>query len=127
MTRNANAAPFGDVAFVVRGTRYGRRSARSELDVVLLAAAVEHPVRLYFVGSGIWQIVAGGDPASARLPSGYRAWASITELTRVAAFAEPERLDWLAARGYRTVLPVDPMPSARMSAHWRDCVRVLVL
>ena len=127
MTAVADMSQAGPVAFVVRGAPYGRRSARAELDVVLLAAAVGRPLRLYFIGNALWQVVAGRDPAAAELPAGYRAWAGVSELTDVSAFAEPRRLAWLAGHGYETLLPVVAMEHDRMREDWRGCERVLVL
>ncbi len=125
-----SAVPAGcrdAIALLVRGQPYARRSARSELDIALLAASVERPLRLYFLGAAVLQLLQDRETGPAELPAGYRAWASLPELTSVQAFAEARRLDWLRARALPLLLDPQPLSPEAMRVHWRDCGRVLVL
>lgn len=116
-----------DIALIVRSPPYRQRAARSQVDVALVAAALDRPLRLYFVGAAVLQLLAARDTADARLPSGYRAWASLPELTSVRVFAEPSWLARLQRGGADLLLQAEPMDAAVMSSDWRDCMTVLVL
>lgn len=112
---------------MVRSGPYQQRSARSQLDVALVAAALEQHVRLYFLGAAVLQLQSERELSVAHLPAGYRAWASLPGLTDVAAFAEPIWIERLAAHQIKTVLWPEPMTRQQMRADWQDCQRMLVL
>lgn len=116
-----------DIALIVRSPPYRQRAARTQVDVALLAAALDRPLRLYFVGAAVMQLLAARDTADARLPAGYRAWASLPELTSVRVFAEPSWLARLQRSGADLLLQAEPMDAAVMRSDWRDCKTVLVL
>ncbi|MEJ8568436.1 hypothetical protein [Elongatibacter sediminis] len=115
------------VAMIVRTRPYRQRSARTQLDVALLAAAVECPLRLYFLGAAALQLASAREVGAAQLPAGYRAWASLPELTALHAFVEPDWIDWLQRHGDGPVIDVNPMQTEHMRSDWRACRRVLVL
>lgn len=115
------------VALIVRSLSYRQRSARAQLDVALLAAAVECPLQLYFVGGAALQLLARRDTVRSLLPPGYRAWASLPELTEVRVFAEPEWLELLHGRGVELLLQPTAMDARAMQEDWRACGAVLVL
>lgn len=115
------------VGLIINSGPYQQRSARSQLDVALVAAVLEHPLRLYFLGQSTLQLLGGREPDEAQLPAGYRAWASLAGLTEVSAFAEPAWLERLAVPGELPVLEPAPLTLAQMRRDWTSCYKVLVL
>ena len=115
------------VALVIRSVPYQQRSARSQLDVALLAAALERPVQLYFLGAAVLQLLAERDLQAAALAPGYRAWASLPELTAVTVYAEPAWIDFAASHSLPLVLEPEPMDADAMGNAWRGCAAVMVL
>jgi hypothetical protein len=115
------------LGLVLRSAAYQQRSARSQLDVALLAAALDAPLRLYFMGESALQLVGNRDTRPAGLPVGYRGWASLTGLTSVSAFIEPAWLERLSDLGIEPLLPVKAKSKAQMRTDWRKCARILVL
>jgi hypothetical protein len=115
------------VALIVRSNPYRQRAARSQLDVALVAGALGRPLRLYFVGAAALQLLTDREPGAAGLPAGYRAWASLPELTEVRAFAEPSWISYFDRRGAAPLLRPEPMAAGDMRSDWRDCDLVLVL
>lgn len=122
---NHDANPV--VGLVVRSGPYQQRSARSQLDVALVAAALEAPLRLYFLGSAALQLAGERDARNAGLPAGYRGWASLTGLTGVSGFVEAAWLERLLELGTGPLLPVKARSKAEMRADWQNCARLLVL
>ena len=115
------------IGLVLRSAAYQQRSARSQLDVALVAAAVDAPLRLYFMGEAALQLAGDRDTRAAGLPVGYRGWASLTGLTRVSAFIEPAWLERFSELGINPLLPVKAKSKAQMRADWQKCARLLVL
>jgi len=115
------------LGLIIRAEPYRQRSARAQLDVALVAAAMDCPLQLYFVGSAVLQLLLDRDAKVARLPSAYRGWASLPEMTEVSSYAEPRWIDWLKARSACTALDIQALSPARMRREWRSCSRVLVL
>jgi sulfur relay (sulfurtransferase) DsrF/TusC family protein len=115
------------IGLLVRSLPYQQRSARGQLDVALVAAALEQHVRLYFLGAAVLQLQPERSPAAAKLPPGYRGWASLPELGEVTAFAEPVWLDRLAKYQRAPILAVTPLTRQEMRMHWQACDRILVL
>jgi sulfur relay (sulfurtransferase) DsrF/TusC family protein len=122
-------APGDRIQFglVVRGHPYRQRSARSELDVALAAAALDWTLAVYFLGPSVLQLAAGHDAEPAMLPPGYRAWAALPELADVGFYAEPGWLGRCRDRGIELILPVEPLDRREMRAGWRAVDRLLVL
>ena len=123
------AKPYGNatIGLVLRSVPYQQRSAREQLDVALTAAALEIPLRLYFQGASVLQLVRERDCGPARLPGGYRGWGTLTELTEVQAHAELDWLKRLAKYTSETVLDLAPMTVQAMRDDLASCTRVLVL
>ena len=119
-----NIAALG---LVLRPGPYRQRSARSQLDVALAAAALNTPLHLYFLGGAVLQLLGERNLLAARYPAGYRGWASLPELTKVCASAEPAWLDHLNGLGFSFLLDLQARTLARMRADWQSCARVLVL
>ena len=119
-----NLPAFG---LIVRSGPYQQRSARSQLDMALVAAALEIPVRLYFLGDAVLQLTGERTLNSARLPAGYRGWASLPEMTRVRSFAEPAWLERMQQFELNPVLELDPMSLQHMRTDWRVCDKMLIL
>jgi len=115
------------IGLVVRSAPYQQRSARSQLDVALIAAALEAPLRLYFLADAALQLAGERDARSAGLPAGYRGWASLTGMTRVSAFIEPDWLERMSELGITPLLPVKTRSKDQMRADWHKCARLLVL
>jgi sulfur relay (sulfurtransferase) DsrF/TusC family protein len=122
-------APFR-LGLVVRSSSYVQRSARSQLDVALLAATLDYDLRLYFVGAAVLQLVPRGDINPALLAAGYRAWASLPglfEQAELQAFAEPTWLEQLQANNLQACLPLRASTAQQMRDDWAACDRMLVL
>ncbi|HLF29965.1 MAG TPA: hypothetical protein VI566_02935 [Xanthomonadales bacterium] len=117
----------GAIGLVLRSGPYQQRAARSQLDVALVAAALDQPLRLYFLGYSVLQLIGAREPGAAGLPPGYRGWASLPGLTRITAFADTGWFDWLLENGTGSVLALEPATRQQMQADWRACHRVLVL
>jgi len=115
------------IGLVIRTGPYQQRSARSQLDVALVAAALERPLRLYFLGQAVFQLVERRNLDEASLPPGYRAWGSLPGLTEVTAFAEPAWLEHAKLPGQNPVLPAAPMVLAQMRLDWQACDKLLIL
>jgi hypothetical protein len=123
MNRQVSAA----IGLVLRSVPYEQRSARAQLDVALAAAALEQPLQLYFLGDSVLQLLCDRGPAAAQLPAGYRAWASLPELTPVSAFAETAWVEWLQRGNLELSLPLRAASRHQMRADWSACHRVVVL
>ena len=119
-----SADPIG---LVVRAEPYRLRSARAQLDLALVAAAVGRPLQLYFIGASVLQLLGEREPAAAGLPLGYRGWGALTELTEVRAFAEADWLERAGRLGSGLLMPVEAMRPAAMRAHCESCTHVMVL
>lgn len=115
------------IGLVVRPVPYAQRSARAQVDVALAAAALEQPLHLYFLGDSVLQLLSGREPPAAHLPAGYRAWASLPELTLVSAFAETAWVNWLQQARLEVALPIKAASRSQMRAGWSACHRVAVL
>jgi hypothetical protein len=115
------------VGLVLRSGPYRQRSARSQLDVALVAAALDVPLRLYFLADAALQLADERDTRPAGLPVGYRGWASIASMAQVAAFAEPGWLERMAQLGIEPLLKVQARTRAQMRADWEKCAKLLVL
>ena len=114
------------VGLILRAEPYRQRSARAQLDVALVAAALDCRLNIYCLGAAVLQLLLERDPAAARLPAGYRGWASLPELTAVTAYAEPGWTRWMRARG-ALALDLTAMTPERMRTHSRSCSRLVVL
>jgi sulfur relay (sulfurtransferase) DsrF/TusC family protein len=118
------------LGLVVRSTSYAQRSARTQLDVALLAATLDFDLSLYFLGAAVLQLIPRGDLQPALLPAGYRAWASLPSLFEDAglkAFAHPSWLDQLQAQSLQACLPLQARSAQEMRCDWAGCDRLLVL
>jgi hypothetical protein len=115
------------IGLVLRSGPYQQRCARSQLDLALVAAALDQPLRLYFLGHSVLQLLGAREPRAALLPPGYRGWASLPQLTSVTAFADRNWIDWLVQVGVESVLALEPATRQEMQADWRACRKVLVL
>jgi hypothetical protein len=115
------------LGLLMRSLPYERRSAREQMDIALTAAALEIPLRLYFQGGSVLQLIKERDTLPARLPPGYRSWGSLTDLTAVCAHAEPEWLEIVLQSGLATEFDLRPMRLQVMREDLASCTRVLVL
>ena len=115
------------LGLLIRSVPYEQRSAREQLDVALAAAALDIPLRLYFQGSAVFQLLVDRDATLAQLPPGYRGWGSLPELTSVSAHAEPEWLLKLSGAGLDTVLPLTALSATEMRFDFSSCEKVLLL
>ena len=115
---------------LVRSPAYEHRSARSQLDVAMLAASLDFELSLYFIGEAVMQLVPREDLHPALLPAGYRAWASLPELIEQAelrTFAEPGWLEKMQQSNMKPCLDLLPADSSQMRRDWARCDRILLL
>ncbi len=122
--------PAFRLGMIVRGTPYAQRSARTQLDVAMLAATLDFDLHIYFVGNAVLQLIERGDTSAAQLPAAYRAWASLPELLEHAesqVFADVAWLDRLRRIGRETCLPVKASTAFEMRQQMDHCDRLLTL
>jgi len=115
------------MALIIRSGPFSRRSARSQLDMALAAASLEIQLELFFIGPGVLQIITGGEPAAAGLPSGLKAWKSVAELTEVKAWVPDGQWPAIQACGQPMLLNARPLAADEMRARWAGCDRALVI
>ena len=118
------------LGLVVHSSAYEQRSARTQLDVAMLAATLDFRLHIYFMGRAVLQLVNRGDTAAALLPAGYRAWASLPELAEQAefqVFADAVWLERLRRIGQETCLPVRACSAIEMRREMNRCDRLLTL
>jgi hypothetical protein len=115
------------VGLLLRSGPYRQRSARSQLDVALVAAALDVSLRLYFLADAALQLADERDTRPAGLPVGYRGWASIASMAQVTVFAERSWLGRMAELGIEPLLKVQARTRAQMRADWEKCAKLLVL
>jgi len=115
------------LALLVRSHPYQRRSARAELDVALAAMVMNFHIEVYFIGSAVLQLQAERNGEPARLPAGYRAWATLPDLGEFALYAERPWLDRLVAAEVPLLMPVESMEAVEMRQRWRACDYSMVL
>ena len=115
----------GTYAFLVTTPPYQQRSARSQLDVALIAAALERPLQLHFLGEAAMQLIRQRDLKSANLPAGYKAWASLPEMSHIETYIEKPWSDRLA--GVELMLNPRALSIKQMREQWETCEKVLVL
>jgi sulfur relay (sulfurtransferase) DsrF/TusC family protein len=125
------AVALNSLALIVRSGPYRRRSARSQLDVALAAAALDMNLEVYFVGGALLQLAPQRDVSAALLPAGYRGWAGLAELADplfpVGVYAEQRWLERCVTAGIELNPKPQALGEAQMRRRWRGCHRVLVL
>jgi sulfur relay (sulfurtransferase) DsrF/TusC family protein len=115
------------LGLIVRHPPWRHRVARADLDLALAAVAMDYPVDVYFLGSGLLQLAADRDSREALLPIGYRAWASLTEQAEARVYAERAWLDACARRSVSLILEPEPLEPRAMPASWRRCRHVVMV
>lgn len=118
------------LGLIVHSSGYEQRSARTQLDVAMLAASLDFNLHIYFMGKAVLQLVNRGDTSAALLPAGYRAWASLPELVERAElqlYADVEWLEKLRRNGQGTCLQVHPCSVIEMRREMNLCDRLLTL
>lgn len=122
--------PAFRLGLIVRSTAYAQRSARTQLDVAMLAATLDFNLHIYFLGDAVLQLIRRGDTSAALLPAGYRAWASLPELLEQAGlqvYADLTWLDRLSRMGQETCLPVQSCSAFQIRRELALCDRLLML
>lgn len=122
-----NRETLKPLALVVRQAPYAQRSARSQLDFALAAAALELPLEVYFLGEGVWQLVTEREASAAGLPRGLKGWAAIATMTEVSFFGESDQLQLMQDNGVETLVPVEGLTGFKMANRWQSCSQVLSL
>jgi sulfur relay (sulfurtransferase) DsrF/TusC family protein len=113
--------PTDSLALIVSLPPYGKRSARSDLDIALAAAALDFTLEVYFLGGAVLQLAEHRNATPALLPSGYRAWASLPELCGARVFAEKSWVERCASNRVKLVMPVEALGKTDMRQAWRQC------
>jgi len=114
------------MALIVRDPPWHHRAARADVDLALAAAAMDFQLEVYFLGPALLQLAAERDSGPALLPGGYRAWASLCELTAARVYAEPDWLDECARRSIPLLLVPDSLSPAAMRDRWGQCRHILM-
>jgi len=115
------------IGLLIRTGPYQQRSARSQLDLALVAASLEKPLQIYFLGQAVLQLLQRRELVSAKLPAGYKAWASLPEMTDVEVFAEPLWLERLQCCHIKLMLQPQALELMHMRVRWQSCEKLLVL
>ncbi len=122
--------PALKLGLIVHDSAYEQRSARTQLDVAMLAATLDFNLHIFFIGKALLQLVSRGDTAAALLPAGYRAWASLPDLVDQAelqVYADVEWLERLRRNGQGVCLPVRACSAIEMRREMKLCERLLTL
>ncbi len=82
-------------------------------------------MQLYFLGDAAMQLIWQRDLKSANLPAGYKAWASLPEMSGVETYIETSWFNRLA--GLNLMLNPQSLTMNQMRERWQTCEKVLVL
>lgn len=115
------------IGLVVRSGPGEGRSGRDSLDVALACAAAGLELDLFFIGSGVLQLLDERNPGASGWPGGHRGWGGLPELTSVRGFVEASRYRQLADRGAAWLLETTPLETEDMVPLQRACQRLLVI
>jgi sulfur relay (sulfurtransferase) DsrF/TusC family protein len=115
------------LALIIRRAPYRDRVARADIDIALAAAALDFQVSICFMGLSLLQLAARTNGPEAMLPKGYRAWASLPDLTATRFYAEQRWLEFCQAEGLELLTPVEALDESEMRRAWRSCDHVLAL
>jgi sulfur relay (sulfurtransferase) DsrF/TusC family protein len=115
------------LALIISSQPYSNRSARSDMDVALAAAALDFRLEVFFLGSAVLQLAEEKEPQGALLPPGYRAWASLPELAEIHVCAEKFWIDYCDHNGIVLLMPVEALSESQMRRAWRQCRHAWVL
>ena len=113
------------LGLIVRSAPWEERSGREALDLALAAAVMDQPLRLFFLGDGLLQLVDGRDGSSAGLPLGQKAWASLPDLVDTTVHCRAQ--DPLAQSDLAWWLRPEPLDDNAWQAALVSCRRLLVL
>ena len=121
------AQAHSGLALIVNSPPYQKRVARADIDVALAAAALDFELHVYFSGRSVIQLATRRNATGALLPAGYRAWASLPDLTEARVYAEQRWVDFCEESGLELIMPVEALSLSRMKQDWRKCRHVMVL
>lgn len=114
-------------AFLVTAPPCRNRVARSEVDFVLSALALDETVHVFFLGAALMQLARDRDLKGAGLGPGYKAWSALPDFGVAQLYGESRWIDWCRERGVRLVADPVALDARDMRAEWQRCARVLVL
>lgn len=110
------------LSLIVRSAPWLERSGREALDLALSALTMDVPVKLFFVGKGLLQLVAERSSGEAGLAPGQKAWSSLDALGDVTFYAHGTEVDRLSQAGLALTvsvvrLEVGDMPDKQAGSH----------
>lgn len=108
------------LALVIRSAPWSERSGREALDLAMSALTMDVPVRLFFIGDGLLQLVSERHPEDAGLPPGHKAWASLETLGEVVFYAHSDEVDALVSAGLSLVVAVCSLDTGDMPSLQAD-------
>jgi len=120
-------ADAGRIGLIVRHPPWRHRAARADLDLALAAAAMDFQLDVYFLGPALLQLAAERDSRGALLPTGHRAWGSLSEFADARVYAEQAWLEECARRSIALLFEPDPLSPEAMRDSWRRCRHVLMI
>jgi sulfur relay (sulfurtransferase) DsrF/TusC family protein len=115
------------MAFIVTAPPYRHRAARSDVDFVLSALALDAIVSVFFLGAAVFQLAQSRQLADSGLGAGYKAWTALPDFGESRLYAETSWVDWCRERGIQLATGVIPLEPGDMRVEWRRCARALVL
>jgi len=110
------------VGILVRSDPYRQRAGRERLDLAMIAAALDLPVRVFFVGDGLLHLAANQSPAALPAAPYTRGWLALLELgSAVSLFAQQSGMQNLQSEEF----PVTVLDEDRLAASIQECRMVL--
>lgn len=110
------------VAILVRSDPYRMRAGRERLDLAMIAAALDLPVRVFFLGDGLLHLADHQAPGALPAAPFTKGWQALLELgPDVALFAEREQ----GPLALNAVLPITELDDTRLAEMLHECCMVL--
>ena len=110
------------IGILVRSDPYRQRAGRERLDLAMIAAALDLPVRVFFVGDGLLHLAAAQSPTALPAAPFTRGWLALLELGgAVSLYAQQCALQNLQSEEF----PVTALDDDGLSASLHECRMVL--
>ena len=110
------------VGVLVRSDPYRQRAGRERLDLAMIVAALELPLRVFFIGDGLLHLAAGQAPAALPAAPFTRGWLALLELgAEVILYARQSEHESLADDAF----PLTRLDNEEFAVRLHECRMVL--